>query len=285
MSGTNDLDWKTYESVTKYIYETLGKEFGVKIVGWGNSFKVEGKSGNKHQIDILTSHSDGIHSYQTAIECKYWNKKINKDIVMKVSGIIADAGIAKGIIVSKSGFTKDAFDFAKHCNIGLVELREVDEKDTDDKKKDVEIATIEIRSNVIRRRPEIISIVIDPVAPLQQSEIPDYWQTLIKFSNGGQKSMDQCALEFKLELQKREKLLQTTTIRYEIPGGILVNTKTNVSTNIKGLIFTGILTEKDLSSTKTFTLVDQIWLIMKSIFDNRTFTISKNGIIMENKKS
>lgn len=30
MSQKKNLDWKTYESITKYIYETLGKEFGVK---------------------------------------------------------------------------------------------------------------------------------------------------------------------------------------------------------------------------------------------------------------
>lgn len=66
-----DLDWKTYESITKYIYESLGGKTGVKVLRHGSSCRVTGKSGVDHQIDILTAHSDGIHSYRTAIECKY----------------------------------------------------------------------------------------------------------------------------------------------------------------------------------------------------------------------
>ncbi len=75
MANKVNLDWKKYESITKYIYETLGNESGVAIEGYGNNCKVEGKSGDNHQIDVLTKHSDGIHNYRTAIECKYWKKK------------------------------------------------------------------------------------------------------------------------------------------------------------------------------------------------------------------
>ena len=53
MSDANNLDWKTYESITKYIYETLGEKSGVKIKGYGNRCKVPGKSGVIHQIDVL----------------------------------------------------------------------------------------------------------------------------------------------------------------------------------------------------------------------------------------
>ncbi len=123
------LDWKTYESITKYIYESLGSKAGVKVLGYGNICKVSGKSGINHQIDILTSHSDGINSYRTAIGCKYWNEKISKDIVMKIYSIVEDAGIEKGVIVSKNGFTKDGAEYAKHKNISLVELREIEETD------------------------------------------------------------------------------------------------------------------------------------------------------------
>lgn len=64
----NNLDWKIYESVTNYIYETLGKNYGVTIVGYGHKWKVKGKSGNSHQIDVLTLKTDGNHTTQTAIE-------------------------------------------------------------------------------------------------------------------------------------------------------------------------------------------------------------------------
>lgn len=111
MSIANKLDWKTYESITKYIYETLGKQSGVTIKGYGSTCKVIGKSGLSHQVDVITSHTDGSHTYETAIECKYRKEKVNKDVVMKLVQILEDTGISKGIIVSKSGFTRDGIQF------------------------------------------------------------------------------------------------------------------------------------------------------------------------------
>ena len=119
MSESKELDWKIYESITKYIYENLGHQDGVVVKGYGNDCKVKGKSGILHQIDVLTTHTDGNHNYDTAIECKYWKQKVNKDTVMKLAAIIDDAGISKGIIVTRSGFTKYGLEYAKFKNIGL----------------------------------------------------------------------------------------------------------------------------------------------------------------------
>lgn len=51
----NSLDWKIYESLTKYIYETLRKEYNINIEGHGQNCKIRGYSGVIHQIDVLTS--------------------------------------------------------------------------------------------------------------------------------------------------------------------------------------------------------------------------------------
>ena len=78
MSISNNLDWKTYESITKYIYETLEKQSGVTIKGYGNTCIVKGKSGVRHQIDVLTSHTYGTTICETAIECKF--RKVKQGI-------------------------------------------------------------------------------------------------------------------------------------------------------------------------------------------------------------
>ena len=128
MSNTA-LTWKSYEELVKNVYEQLGQAAGVKILGYGSSCKRTGKSGVEHQIDVLTSHSDGIHEYLTDIECKFWDQKINKDIVMKVHEIVKDCNFSKGIIVSKLGFTLDGEKYAEHVGIGLVELRKMTDAD------------------------------------------------------------------------------------------------------------------------------------------------------------
>ncbi|MDN5479456.1 MAG: restriction endonuclease, partial [Chryseobacterium sp.] len=129
------------------------------IEGHGNECKVKGDSGVSHQIDVLTSESDGINTYRTAIECKYWNKKINKDIVMKLWAIVYDAKLSQGIIISKSGFTPDAQKFADFYNIKLVELREIEEQDSHIEKK-VGLGVIELSLNTHLRRPGLTKMIV-----------------------------------------------------------------------------------------------------------------------------
>lgn len=123
------MNWKSFEEVVKYIYENIGLKSGLTIEGYGSKCIVKGKSGVSHQIDVLFSHYDGVHKYLTAIECKYWNSKVNKDIIMKMQSTVEDCNFDKGIIVSRYGFTASTIQYAKHYNIGLVELREPNELD------------------------------------------------------------------------------------------------------------------------------------------------------------
>ena len=76
-----DIRWQDYEELVKDIYEALGQANGVTIECWGRSCKVDGPPGVFHQIDVLTTHSDGLHQYRTAISCKNWNKKAGIPIV------------------------------------------------------------------------------------------------------------------------------------------------------------------------------------------------------------
>ncbi|MDP2692914.1 MAG: restriction endonuclease [bacterium] len=274
MPFKKELDWKKYESLTKYIYETLGKESGVKIEGYGNNCKVIGKSGVCHQIDVLTSHSDGIHKYRTAIECKYWKEKINKDIVMKVASIIEDAHLNKGVIVSKNGFTTDGISYAKSKNIGLVELREMEDKDLEGRGR-----VFGFKSWILR--PEILSITIDNEIKTEKNrETVEVDKMKVRLAEGVDVTFSEYLMKFNKDLHK-EKEFHLVIKRYELPGAILINEKTNAITKIKGLIFTGILTKLD--TNLKFHPVDQIWLIMKLIFEEKTFTISENGTIKEDK--
>lgn len=283
MSGMNSLDWKQYESITKYIYETLGKEFGVTIEGYGEDCKVVGKSGNAHQIDVLTSQTNGIQFSRTAIECKYLKTKVTKDIVMKILAIINDAGIEKGIIVSKSGFTKDALSFAKEYNIGLVELREIEEKDFGNPKQ-IEIADIEIQIKILVKRPEILHIDIGNDQNIKVNDEFHYYDFAIINEDKTFTLLIDYINDFRKEVNLQNKMSEKIIKHYKISGRTLFNRQTKESLKIDGITFTGQLIEKDESKNVKFTLVDQVWLIMKSIFDERTFNFSENGAIKENKK-
>ena len=204
---------------------------------------------------------------------------------MKVSGIIEDANINKGVIVSKSGFTQDGIDYAKYRNIGLVELREIEETDLEGKPTTFDVGVLKLQIKSVLHRPQILHIETDAVENIQI--VKESWKNtdIIRLSNGKQVSFTDYIREFQDELHLQKKIWQTITKRYEIPGGRFINKQTNFSIHINAITFTGVLKKIDKSSTVEFTLVDQVWLIMKLLFENKTFTFSENGIIIENKSN
>lgn len=278
------MDWKEYENITRYIYEELGRKTGVKIVGYGNSFKVKGKSGVSHQIDILTSHSDGIHNYQTAIECKCWKKKINKDVVMKVASILEDTNIHKGVIVSKRGYTEDGMSFAKQKNIGLIELREFKAGET--KEKNIEtnflIGELILNSRIERKRPKILNIEFDFVDINKKLDVIETNQMTIRLQDGNEVNLNEYILSFKKELHEQEPSKRIKKY-YEFENANLINKLSTEMTQIKGLTLIGVLEVKNMDNTRRFNIVDEVWLIMKSLFENNSYTISKLGMIKKDK--
>ena len=283
MPGVNNLDWKTYESITKYIYETLGHQDGVMVKGYGNTCKVVGKSGLKHQIDVLTSHGDGSNTYETAIECKYWKQKVNKDVVMKLSSIMDDAGISKGIIVTKSGFTKDGLDYAKFKNIGLVTLREWNENDQDFTPQKLEIATLQIKLNIKSTRPKLLQIELGKNRFLDVQDEFDLFNYYIELKNGQRVPFYDYVTDFRLSIANQKEMEVEITKRYKVPESRIYRLGIVEAIEIEDIIITGKLTQSDESKNVEFRLVDKVWLIMKSIFDEKTFSFSENGMILEHK--
>ncbi len=284
MSQRNNLDWKTYESITKYIYETLGKEFGVKIKGYGNTCKVKGKSGVEHQIDVLTLLSDGIHTYLTAIECKYWKEKVNKDIVMKLAEIINDCGINKGVIVCKNGFTQDGVDYATHKNIEIVELREIKENDLNENSKVIHFGDLELNITTSMKRTEILNVDIGDNRNIDVKNEFDYFNFFVIHQDKSHKPLFNYITEFRNDVNPLNEKTEKLSKHYKIPSGTIYNRKTKETLRIEGITFIGQLKQTVDNRNLKFSLVDDVWLIMKSIFNERTFTFSESGLIIENKQ-
>lgn len=277
MSEKNNLDWRGYEEITRYIYETLGQEYGIKIVGYGDGFKIKGMSGVDHQIDILTEQSNGKCFYRTVIECKYWKKKINKDIIMKLSSIMEDSEIEKGIIVSKEGFTRDALGYARHKNIEVVQLREA-VKDDRNGDHTIDIGILEIHSKVIRTRPTVTCIDFGTYKITDESEILSMFYASILLPNDRKVQFREYMRTFQDELYK-QKLLKTFSKTYEIEGKIIEYQDKDI--HFDNITFIGFLVKTNLSSNRSFNIKDQVWMIMKKIFERKVLIISKSGIIFK----
>jgi hypothetical protein len=277
MSDKNELDWEEYEAITKYIYGALGAQYGIKVKGHGRNCKVKGRSGLHHQIDVLTEQFDGERQLLTAIECKYVKKKVNKDIVMKLSKIMEDSGIVSGIIVCKTGFTRDTLTYAEDQGIKLVELREAEENDADFKKT-IEIGTLDLNFKVMVSRGNVVSIDFGSTIITGEENTMAMYYANLHDSYGGTIPFGTYLKAFSEELQSRRELLKTTTIDFPLSCKLFWK-QPNREIVVEKISITGFFTKTDKSFQRSFVLADQVWMIMKELFDKTKLTLSRSGLI------
>lgn len=85
--------------------------------------KLEGRSGQKHQIDVYWEYEVAGNKYKVAIECKNYNRPVPISVVQSFKGVLDDLNGVNGIIVTKKGFQEGAKRYAKEWGISLKELR------------------------------------------------------------------------------------------------------------------------------------------------------------------
>lgn len=284
--GNNDLDWEGYEAITQYIYKMLGHEYGIKVKAYGKDCKVQGKSGVKHQVDVLTEQLHGEDYLLTAIECKFLKRKVTKEIVMKLHSIMIDADISSGIIVSTIGFTKDTITYAEHLGIKLVELKEA-EKDDVNGAPTINIGLLEIHNQATITRPIIVSIDLGNVQITNEDEIMglrcDTYATILT-SEGREIAFKKYLDAYYKELIHQNQLLKTITINYPSVKGKLISKLIDNQPEIEKITFNGFLCKIDASSKSSFQLVDQVWMIMKEIFEKNSYKLSKSGMLFKDRE-
>jgi len=78
-----------------------------------------GRSGGRHEIDVLAEKADALTTFRVAIECKAWQQPIEKDVVSKLHYVMSDLGLTKGIVVSLAGCRSGAERTAMDLGIEL----------------------------------------------------------------------------------------------------------------------------------------------------------------------
>ena len=283
-SEADDMPWQHYEELVKDIYQALGRASGVVIECWGNACRVEAPTGVFHQIDVLTSHTDGLHQYRTAIECKNWNKKVGLPIVRDFAQIVDDARLSKGIVVSKMGFTGPAKTYAESKRIGLVELRRPLDRDWDGYIRKIYIAlTID--------QTQVYDIHFDLTAPnpgpgeetIQDG--PIHWNLQLNQILIGIPGKEAETLQ-NLSDKERGKCLGEEEYDLRLPAGCVVTIPEFPEHPAHGYSITGVSFKVRYNPPITKEIVvpadDHVYMVMESIFDGRRFTVTKDGKISEN---
>lgn len=168
-----------------------------------------------------------------------------------------------------------SINYARHKNIEVVQLREAAKEDRNGNPT-IEIGILDIHLKVNRIRPTVTCIGFGSHKITDESEILSMFYASILLPNGRKVQFEEYIRPFQDELYQ-QKLLNTFSKSYEIEGKIVTNHKGDI--HFDHITLTGFLSETDLSSNRSFNIIDQVWMIMKKIFDRKTLIISKSGII------
>lgn len=280
---SDDLNWQDYEQLVRDIHEVLGREDGVEIICWGSACRVTGNSGTEHQIDVLTRHRAALYDYLTAIECKYWNKRVGKGNIATFCGVLEDINVDKGVVVSKMGFTDPAKRYAASMNIGLIELRKPVDDDWEGRVKDIvgqitvefppELYDFRVQLDTVRNDTDEDEIGESLKLPLPLDQI------IVRIPGENSKTLHQ------LSTEEYTNSPANTEYTLNLPDGSSIHIPDfpEVSPHesyIRSVSFR-IRHLAPMTAEINIRGDDRIFMIMKNIFDDREFTISSDGSITE----
>lgn len=145
-----------YEIFSKDMHQYLLDESirnNIKTLKLEHNIKLEGKSGQKHQIDVYWEYEYNNKTYKIIIESKNYSNSVSIAKVRDFFGVIFDLRDQEicGYMITKKGFQEGAIKFAKEYNIKLMELRtENKESDFDGliQKVDICLMIAHIQENV-----------------------------------------------------------------------------------------------------------------------------------------
>ncbi len=140
-----------YEIFTQEIYQSLIDAQGIDTIKVEHDIKIEGRSGQKHQIDVFWEYKIAGINHRVAIECKNYNKVVSVGKVRDFYGVLSDIGNINGIMVTKEGYQKGSKEFAKHYGINLKELREPKEEDWKGRIKSIVVNMVMVVPNIKSR--------------------------------------------------------------------------------------------------------------------------------------
>jgi len=118
-----------YEKLAKEVYEEILQTEGFNTLSVKHDVKIEGKSGQKHQIDVYWELNVAGVRHRVAVECKNYTSPVSVGRIRDFSAALDDIGNIQGIFITKTGYQSGAKTFAEHKGIELKNLRNPSEED------------------------------------------------------------------------------------------------------------------------------------------------------------
>ena len=103
------------------VWRDLQKKVAKILTGCGFETAVEKRIDTVRGSVVIDVHAEKAGSNQGKVlcECKHWNRRVTKIMVHAFRTVLGDSGSSQGIIISKNGFQKGAYEAARYANLCL----------------------------------------------------------------------------------------------------------------------------------------------------------------------
>ncbi len=151
-----------YELLTQSVYRAMLSAEGVENVEVLHNESIVGRSGAKHQVDVLWRFRHAKVEHIVLVECKNYSSSIEIGQVRDFLSVVNDIPGARGIMVTRVGYQKGAAQLAEYHGIGLKVLRPPLAEDLEGRLRDIQL---NVKLRMLSTRPEhAIQIRWDPLA-------------------------------------------------------------------------------------------------------------------------
>jgi hypothetical protein len=112
--------WREYQERAAYYFRYLGMQANVDE-------HVVGARGG-HDVDVVVRASRAGIDQLWIVECKHWQRRVDKSHIGNLRDIVHDVGADRGILLSEKGFQSGAIKLARFSNITLSSLAGLKER-------------------------------------------------------------------------------------------------------------------------------------------------------------
>lgn len=203
-----------YEDFVESLYRTLLNSEGFDAIEVEkNKTDLKSNSGCTHQIDIYWKFKIAGRTYQTAIECKAYDKAISIGRVRDFYGVLDDIPSLQGIMVSLIGFQSGAKKFAEHYGIDLKEVRAPTDKDWEGRIKNIHHQFIVVTPVIRELHPDVTEGFRKTLMPEEEMRLTfegTNFDSLVVGAKGRHvSSLEEIRLSLETDNQASEDLVST----------------------------------------------------------------------------
>lgn len=102
-----------YELMTQSVYQAILLEKGAQNIEVKHNLVLEGRSGVKHQIDVIWRFKQAGVIHTVIVECKNYSSAITLEKVRNIFAVAHDIGNCQAIMVTKVGYQDGSARFAE----------------------------------------------------------------------------------------------------------------------------------------------------------------------------